>query len=196
MTSLLQLKDYANNGIKNALKRTRKCVKRMRSGTWDHQGNYVPNKNTTTLVCAQMLLSFFPELNTFWVYLFPLLTQTCKVFGTNACFQRAIHYMKDKGDVHWCAGRDHIWTRMFGIPRLTSSFTFLCLTLPVLLMLSNSDAICSKVCKWLWISEHCITIWNTVTPGHHKLWNDSDILCYMMKTMRSSIADVRAERFG
>lgn len=100
-----------------------------------------------------------------WVYLFPctflltislfqhnIILRKLPTLGANFCksiwhkcmVQRATRYMKDKEDVHRYARRDHSWTTMFGMPRLTSSFTPFCLTLPNLLMPSNSSAIFIK----------------------------------------------------
>lgn len=137
----------------------------MRSGTWDHQGNYVPKKNTTTLLCTDMLLSFSTELNTFWVYLFPLLMLTCKVSGTNACFRELFTTWRTKGKGIDMPGEITYGQQCFEFLAWLHLSPFSVWCCPFYWC---SVTICRKVGKWLWIKEHGIAIWHTITPGHHK----------------------------
>ncbi len=129
----------------------------MRSGTWDHKGNYDPNKNSTALVCTDILLSFSPELKTFWVHLFPFLMQTCIVSGTNAWFRELFTTWRTKG-MRIDMSREITYGQQ-------------CLEFLVSLHLSPFSVWCCP------ISEHSIAIWNTVTPGHHK-WKIINVVKY------------------
>lgn len=180
---LSQWHAYANISIKHPLKIKRKCVKRMRSGTGDHWGKYVPNNTTTTL-----LSSFFEHFEHIYSPRIFFLSQhflfLCRQIKTNfkktstpvaqlqniwhkCIIQGTTHFMKDKEkstSICQCASgleclEFHTWLYLSpGSVWRTPSFWW-SVTVVLSLLKSATDCIIN------------IAMWNTVTPGLFSLAN-------------------------